>query len=165
MYEVSNYGRIKSLKRRVKHYMGGDKIIGSRIMKVYPNSKHGFLQVSLSKNGRYKTHKVHKLTIEAFMGSCPKGKEVRHLDGDNINNRLCNLAYGTSHENNMDKLRHGTMMQGENHVFSKLSEKDVVEIRKLKIKGVMQKNIAKMFSMSEGQISSIINRVWWKHIK
>ena len=45
--------------------------------------------------------------MEAFAGPCPGGLEIRHLDGDAANNRLSNLAYGTSSENGYDITRHG----------------------------------------------------------
>jgi hypothetical protein len=50
---------------------------------------------------------VHKLVAEAFLGVCPVGLEVRHLDGDSGNPRLGNLAYGTHSENTLDQVRHG----------------------------------------------------------
>jgi hypothetical protein len=50
--------------------------------------------------------------MEAFVGLRPKGLETRHLDGDPSNNQLSNLAYGTSSENHLDMVRHGT------HAFS-----------------------------------------------
>lgn len=50
----------------------------------------------------------HALVAEAFHGPRPAGMEVRHLDGDHLNNRPENLRYGTKAENAMDRLRHGT---------------------------------------------------------
>lgn len=58
-----------------------------------------------------KTHKVHRLVLQAFVGPCPDGQQVRHLDGDKENNNLRNLRYGTGAENTADKVRHGTMPQ------------------------------------------------------
>jgi hypothetical protein len=51
---------------------------------------------------------VHRLVLAAFVGPCPEGMEVRHLDGNPANTRLANLRYGTHSENELDKVRHGT---------------------------------------------------------
>jgi hypothetical protein len=44
--------------------------------------------------------RVHQLVAEAFIGPCPLGQEVRHLNDDHDDNRLVNLEYG-SHARNM----------------------------------------------------------------
>jgi hypothetical protein len=55
---------------------------------------------------------VHVLVAAAFLGPCPDGQEVRHLDGDKLNNCLDNLIYGTRSENNLDTVRHGHHKKG-----------------------------------------------------
>lgn len=54
---------------------------------------------------------VHHLIAETFIGPRPDGMEVRHLNGDKLDNRVENLAYGTHAENVGDTLRHGTHNQ------------------------------------------------------
>ena len=49
----------------------------------------------------------HRLVMFAFVGPCPPGQEVRHLDGDKLNPSLDNLVYGTRSENMRDMVRHG----------------------------------------------------------
>jgi hypothetical protein len=55
-----------------------------------------------------RTRLVHQMVLAAHAGPRPDGQEVRHLDGDPLNNWLANLAYGTPSENSADKVRHGT---------------------------------------------------------
>jgi hypothetical protein len=50
---------------------------------------------------------VHHLILLAFVGPRPEGCVTRHLDDDKANNRLGNLCYGTSTENNYDMVRNG----------------------------------------------------------
>lgn len=71
-YMVSNLGRVKSLNY---------KQTGSeRILKQYRN-EHGYLEVCLSKNGKNKTFKVHRLVGFAFHSNTYfDGAEIDHID-------------------------------------------------------------------------------------
>lgn len=85
IYEVSNYGRV----RRVD---GG-------IMNGNINS-YGYRVVKLTKNGRQKDKKVHRLVALAFIPTI-RGKDfVNHKDGDKLNNYVENLEWVTRGENN-----------------------------------------------------------------
>ena len=76
LYQISNLGRVKSLKRRTKSGFY------NRIMMLKP-SEHtdGYLQVVLYKNGQRKTYKVHRLVANAFLPRSENKTEVNHLDG------------------------------------------------------------------------------------
>ena len=43
----------------------------------------------------------------AFRGETPEGLEIRHLNDDKDDNRLENLAFGTSSDNMHDRVRNG----------------------------------------------------------
>lgn len=94
-YEVSDLGRVRSLKR----YAGTNL----RVLAT-PLDSRGRPSVCIDRKAR----RVHQLVALAFLGPRPEGMEVRHLDGDMTNNRLSNLAYGTHAENIADQVRHGT---------------------------------------------------------
>lgn len=97
-YEVSDQGRVRSLPRpRAK----GD-VIKADI------STTGYPYVTLTYRGHRRKRRVHQLVAEAFIGPRSPDMEVRHLDGDRLNPRLTNLAYGTSSQNKLDAVRHGT---------------------------------------------------------
>ncbi len=68
----------------------------------------GYWQVRLRRDGEYVNCKVHALMAKTFLGSPQPGQEVRHLNGNKLDNRVGNLAWGTSAENNQDQVRHGT---------------------------------------------------------
>lgn len=98
-YMVSNMGRVKSLKRVVKH--------GGSVTRTYPTvilkpNKVAFdyFQVTLNKNSIRKSRYVHNLVMEAFVGEKKLGYEVNHKNEDKSDNRLENLEYITSKENN-----------------------------------------------------------------
>lgn len=89
-YQASNFGRIKSL-----NYLRTGK---EQILKLL-NDKDGYLLVNLSKNGKVKTYKVHRLVWCSFNGKIPEGKQINHKDEDKTNNTLDNLELVTCKEN------------------------------------------------------------------
>lgn len=87
IYEVSNLGRVRSLKF--------GKI---KILKLQSN-KYGYITVNLCKNGKSKTFQVHRLVWLAFKGEIPEGYEINHIDEDASNPCLDNLNLLTHTEN------------------------------------------------------------------
>ena len=106
-YEVSSFGRVRSLDRCVPRLSRdgktGVRYVTGRVLRPGP-SKSGHRTVSL---GRNNSKQVHALVLLAFEGVAPSGHEVLHIDGDPANNCLSNLRYGTRSENNFDITRHG----------------------------------------------------------
>lgn len=99
IYQVSDTGKIKSLKRTVPHSFSGTMTIPERILK--PNTvAFGYQQVTLNNLGKRKSAYVHVLVAAAFIGKKESGYEVNHIDEDKTNNKLSNLEYLTSKENN-----------------------------------------------------------------
>ena len=85
LYEVSNYGEVR-------------KIDGT-VMNGNINS-YGYRVVSLTKNGRKKDKKVHRLVAFAFVPTIDGKDYVNHKDGDKLNNYAGNLEWVTRGENN-----------------------------------------------------------------
>lgn len=54
--------------------------------------------------------------------------------------------------------------QGERNWCAKLKEKDISKIKKLWKSGKKQVEIAALFGVSQGAISSVVNDKTWKHI-
>lgn len=123
-YQVSDLGRIKSLERPKRIGNGATQMIPERILKSVPYNKVGHLKVTLCKDGNHKKHPVHRTVMEAFCGARPRNAEIRHLNGNAQDNRLENLAYGTSSENHIDQSKLGRMGR------QKLMPNDVYDIRK-----------------------------------
>ena len=104
-YEASTDGRIRSVSRVVYRKDGKSQPVKGRELKTWVT--RGYRAIKLGVHGRH-TY-VHTLVCEAFHGPRPSPKhEVRHLNGDNFDNRAENLAWGTRSENKQDSIRHGT---------------------------------------------------------
>ena len=96
-YEVSDRGRIKSLMR------GAPRILKTASVR----SGHLYVMPNIRVGVPRKLY-VHRAVLLAFRGPKPEGLLSRHLNGDAKDNRLENLVYGTSSENQMDAVQQGT---------------------------------------------------------
>ena len=72
---------------------------------------------------------VHLMVLSAFVGPRPVGMQGSHLNGDNGDNRLANLAYETPTANHARKRAHGTDFSGARNPMAKLLPSDVAAIR------------------------------------
>lgn len=103
LYEVSNQGRVRSLDRIIIDEIGRNRLYKGRIMKPRDNSK-GYHFVGLYKNGVIKTPTVHRLVAEAFIPNPDNKPEIDHLNTNRKDNRVENLMWATSKENNNNPL-------------------------------------------------------------
>ena len=169
-YEISYFGRVKSLKRWIKNFKAINKIglKKEKILKSGLNSK-GYPSIVLRKNNKSCTKTIHLIVIDHFGPPKPTPKhECNHKDGDKTNNWWTNLEWMTGKENvnhahKLDLVKH---TEGEKHYHNKISKIDVIKIRKLwKTNKYQQNKLAKMFNTSSTNIRNIINFKTWKSIK
>lgn len=155
-YEISNLGNIKSLNYQ---RMGFPKIL-----KPSNNKRWGYLYITLRKNGKIKSLKIHHLVLYAFVGPKPSKKHTAsHEDGNRKNNILDNLKWRTYKDNNLLKKKHGTWQTGESHGSSVLKLKDVIKIKELYKTGkYTHRSLAPLFSVSKSAITHILCGTTWK---
>lgn len=104
VYEVSSHGNVRVLTRIDAR--GWRRKAG--MLSPWPRSKGHYLCVTLCLGATEIKRYVHELVLEAFDKPRPEPHyQVRHLDGNPLNNRLTNLAWGTPLENAQDRIRHG----------------------------------------------------------
>ena len=107
-YEISNLGRVKSLARTVIFSDGRVVSRKEKFLKLSVNDR-GYLIVSLCKDTKSKTKKVHQLVAIAFLNHTPDGNKlvIDHIDNNPLNNKLGNLQIIT-HRENTSKDRKGS---------------------------------------------------------
>ena len=159
-YRVGSDGSVWSNRSRGAGKTGGDW----RRMSDKPKAD-GRVYVNLYGDGGVKRFLSYTLVLTAFVGPRPKGMEGCHNNGIPADNRLSNLRWDTKKGNMADMVLHGTHNRGERHVAAKLSESDVIEIKKLLREGVMtQKEIGEIYGLCRGTVSSIHRGRKWKHV-
>lgn len=95
LYRVSDQGEVWSCRKN--RALGLEKLRG------------GYRRVLLvARDGSRRRELLHRTVLRTFVGPCPEGLVVRHLDGNPENNRIDNLKYGTVSENCLDSVAHGT---------------------------------------------------------
>ena len=95
LYEVSSYGRVKSL-----NFSGGKK---EKIMKQSFDCRD-YLKVRLTKDGKTKTFRTHKLVATAFIPNVENKPEIDHVNTMPTDNRVENLRWSTHKENMNNEL-------------------------------------------------------------
>jgi len=91
LYQVSNWGRVKSLKRLVKR-LNGYLTVPEKILQPLIQS-NGYYYVGLVKNNKRINYKIHRLVAEAFIDNPNNYKEVNHKDECKTNNVVSNLEW------------------------------------------------------------------------
>ena len=98
LYEVSNYGNVRSLD----HYRNNNNGIAFQKGKILkPGIQNtGYASVVLSKEGKTKCYKVHRLVAETFIPNTNNYKCVNHKDENKLNNMVENLEWCNHEYNN-----------------------------------------------------------------
>ena len=160
MYEVSNHGRVRSYAtyRGVKHRETPRIMTGAKTLS-------GYHFVKFTYNGKKPCPKRHRLVAEAFIPNPENKPEINHVDGNKDNNHVSNLEWCTGQENKDHAIKNGLTARGVRNCKSKITPKEVKEIRKMYSTGdYYQKDIANVFGLKQSQVSKIILKHSWSHI-
>lgn len=165
-YRVGNDGTVWSCWKRIRLKKGnGHKLYTSDSFRQLKPGKSGvgYLTVCLYRNKTGTTFTVHRLVLDAFVGPRPPKHEACHGDGDKTNNRLENLRWDMPHGNHADRAKHGVSNRGSRNGFAKLTEKEVLEIRKRRSNGESCDSIAAAFNVSARNVRRITSGKTWKY--
>ncbi|MEK6883483.1 MAG: NUMOD4 domain-containing protein [Nanoarchaeota archaeon] len=164
MYQISSFGRVKSLDR----IDNTNRHIKERILKPGKNNG-GYFNVVLSKKNNMKTFKVHRLVALAFLPNTYNYPQVNHKNDIRTDNRLENLYWGTQKENVYDAIRSGKFRLdqncGEKFYGAKLNNEKIIMIKQMwNTNNFFQREIAGKFNISRSNVSEIVNNRSWKGI-
>lgn len=157
-YEVSNQGRVRSLKTH-------------QLIKGCKNAK-GYIRVTLpAPNSKRKqvSKMLHHLVLEAFVGLQPENTVGCHGVLGVSDNSLDNLTWATQYQNVKDRVRDGTnnnprpRARGAGNHRAKLTEEEAKEIIKL-MHSCSKTAIASRFGVSPSLISAIHRGKKWAHL-
>ena len=161
-YEVSNQGRIRFKGREVKCHIGD----------------RGYVKATLRGNpeSRRRSVRVHRLVAEAFVGRCPDGQQVNHIDGKKTNNCASNLEYVTPSQNMHHAWRTGLVKSRDAEYRKsrqlrlalppppkKLTAEKVRLIRSL-AEQHSARRIAPMFNLHHETVCRILRKETWGHV-
>lgn len=149
-YQVSNFGRVKSLSREINNN-GGVYICKERLLKPALDTK-GYYRYKLYLDDVSKTFKAHRLVMFVFVGE--SDLQVNHKNGIKTDNRLENLEYVTNLQNTHHACKN-------NLRESKLNEKAAREIKY----GCERPSVlALKYNITMTMVSRIRRGLTWKHI-
>src|SRR3990167_2545331 len=147
-YEISDRGRVRRAGQP-------DRILRPK----------GYLRVSITHEGRAARPSVHRLVADTFFGHRP-GMQVNHKNGDTTDNRVQNLEWVTSRQNQIHAIENGLYgARGEKHGRAKLTEAQVREIRRRYTGEYGQQGaMAREYGVSQALIAKVVRGAVWTHL-
>jgi hypothetical protein len=156
VYSVSRDGEVRlEVDRR-------NKELGSRLRQTM--DPDGYLLVRLSLDGSQKAgrnHRVNRLVGATFLGDVTD-MQVNHKNGDKADNRLSNLEIVTPAENIKHAIKVlGYRRDGEHNNAAKLTERQVVMLRKAAARGKTYVALGKRFGITSVMACDIARGKAW----
>ena len=157
MYQISNYGRIKSFKK------GNIKILKPNL------HTGGYLYVILSKHNKTKHHYVHILVAQAFIPNPDGLPEVDHRYGNKFDNYAGNLRWVTPKQNSENTMALGLreFPEGEDCPNAVLNAALIQEIRRIHIpydREFGSSALARKYGVSTGVINCAVRGKTYKNV-
>ena len=105
LYQVSSFGRVRSLDRPVKQRGNSTQVKKGKIIVQSKNHK-GYPITGISKGNKKHCKTTHRFVAETFIPNTENKPQINHIDGVKTNNKASNLEWVTNEEN----AKHAKMM-------------------------------------------------------
>ncbi len=161
-YEVSDFGRVRSLER-TEDCMGG--IRHRAACMLVPNCHNGYARLRLCKDGVTTRYSVHRLVATHFIPNPNNYPQVNHRDGIKNNNHASNLEWCTGSMNVRHKFYTLRKCLGEDHYHSAATLDQVLKIREAASFGTPCAKIAEDLGLGLSCVEHIRYRRSWKHVQ
>jgi len=164
-YEISSYGRVKSLvrMRKCKNQYGPYTVEDPEKILRPGKNNHGYMSVVLYKDHKRKTKSVHRLVAKAFIDNPNNKIQVNHKNGLKHDNRIENLEWCTNSENQIHSYRTGLTKSVYGN--AKLNERQVIKIRELYNSGeYTQTELGRKFGVYKTTIHKIVRKLIWTQV-
>lgn len=169
IYEVSNFGKVQSLDRMVRHVSKsgrvGERLFPGRVLKLVDHT-HGYKSAVLCDSPKRSALLIHRVVAEAFIPNPDNLPWINHKDANKSNNRVDNLEWCTPSDNMQHAMKLGLhpVLRGSQRGTAKLNEESVAAIKKLLTLGFSNEEIANLFKVSTAPISYIRTGKAWNHV-
>lgn len=163
LYEVSSFGRIRSLDRVRKDVLGRTTYHKGRVLKL-GRDKDGYSIVTLRYATKHsvKQMRVNRLVAKTFIKNPKKLPLVNHLDLGKRNNRTENLEWCTNLRNVRHAMQDGRWLAMNNsNKAKKLTPEKVSQIRIAHACGETQQSLADRFGVVNQMVSNIVRGQSW----
>lgn len=111
LYQISTFGRVRSMTRTQMTSTGFTQTIQERIMKSGLN-KDGYRQAILSRSGIATTYRICRIVAKVFITEINGKTVVNHINGDRGNDNMNNLEWCTQSYNVKDGYNRGRKPMG-----------------------------------------------------
>lgn len=168
-YEISNFGRVRTKKRKVRytHSVTKDEFFRQtecRLLKIHHNNRTGYKFCQLYLNKKMYNKTIHRLVAIEFVPNPNNFNIVNHKDGIKHNVMYDNLEWVTDEYNHEHATNTCLKAKGEEIRTSKLNNEMVHAIKWFLNKGINHSELSKAFKISRPTITLIANNKTWKHI-
>lgn len=149
LYEVSNKGRVRDCKGKIKP--------------MYKNNK-GYLCLSLYYKGKTYHPTIHRLVAKAFIENPNNYDQVNHKDCNKSNNTVNNLEWCNQRYNYDEGMKTFQYSKNEAHYFAKLKNSDIPIIYDLYKLGFTRTTISKIFDINPSSLNAIETGISYREL-
>lgn len=128
LYQVSNFGRVKSFPRQGTH-------INEEHILILGKNHKGYLQCILTKKSKRNNFMVHRLVAKMFISNPEDKTQINHIDGNKENNCVSNLEWCTNGENGKHAWTNGlrTKKYGKENKSAKKVVQYSLDMKQIKV--------------------------------